>query len=67
MIVKGSRRLSTNRVSRQQHNKCFKCKVMHTGINNPDFEYRLMGSELAGSEKSKVFRVIVDRSVRIST
>lgn len=35
-----------------------KCKVMHVGTKSPSFQNRLMGSELAESDKEKDLGVI---------
>ena len=44
-----------------------KCKVMHAGAKKPNFEYNLMGSELAVTKQERDLGVVVDSSMKMST
>ncbi|CAM4408569.1 unnamed protein product, partial [Caretta caretta] len=43
-----------------------KCKVMHTGKNNPNYTYNIMGANLATTNQEKDLGVIVDSSLKTS-
>ena len=44
-----------------------KCKVMHIGAKNPNFKYRLTGSELSVTDQERDLGVLVDSSMKVST
>ncbi|CAM5119150.1 unnamed protein product [Natator depressus] len=44
-----------------------KCKVMHTGKNNPNYTYNMMGANLATTNQEKDLGVIMDSSLKTST
>ena len=49
---------------------CFnirKCKVMHIGAKNQNFNYQLMGSELSVRDQERDLDVLVDSSMKVST
>uniref|UniRef100_A0A8C3HZR7 Reverse transcriptase domain-containing protein n=1 Tax=Chrysemys picta bellii TaxID=8478 RepID=A0A8C3HZR7_CHRPI len=43
------------------------CKVMHSGKNNPNYTYNMMGANLTTTNQEKDLGVIVDSSLKTST
>ena len=44
-----------------------KCRVMHVGAKNPNYVYKLMGSELSATNQERDLGVLVDSSMKMST
>ena len=45
---------------------CLKCKIMHVGHNNPEYEYTMGGQRLAVVEEEKDVGVLVHKSLKPS-